>query len=785
MVGAGLDDYANFGVMPVRYKNIHDLFIYNDHQTRGWWSTFNKSSESAMPGEYHLFLPSPNVDASLVAIGTHAAIHDYRYLRPVDNRTDPDSHVLDRTGFLFDACHVAVIDEKISPCKKATITIQPDLQTIQSEIFFADRLTHDGISVYFHGELVPAPMPVGSGAEIEKWTVCNDLKCSSPVEYARSNDGQPFTITSETGNLFAIATIKKRRHPSPLPPSDGQENHLQLHAGISYISVQLAKENLQSSIDNLVSSNIYKTQMKVEEVKDMKGSSFQALSNVIPVISALWCDQLQFLSVDEVVEGDEAMLTTLYSANYRSLMSPTIYTESNGQYLGFDRQIHDSPADYNNPSYTQVSLTEGQYGHGPYSNKFFSDLSLWDTFRTQNPWLLLFHPDITVGVMKSIYQITKQLGGYFPRLPYASLETSCMVGLHGAASVLDTCDASAQLCQTIQVKEIQQALLQQATQANVPINPRDDLENYLSRGYVSLEAVNKSATLTLTYAFDDFVLSRLSTLVGDKQSAKDALQRSTNYRHLWSPVHEYICPKSMTGELDCPKTSTGPDSWKAFTEGNTNHWTLFVGQHDPTGLIALYPSPTSFYDHLDKLLTDSLKTTSRIHDVLPNPHYWQGNEINFIGPWLFSYSNRKDSYLSDACLKTQYWTRMITYTSFSQYPHGLPGNDDYGSESTWLLFSSLGFYPHASNANVFVLGSPRVKSASFKYTVPDEQGMNQLTSLKIVTYNNSKENVYVEKLLINGKEYNQPVISRSIFMQLEGVTMEFYMSSTPKSGLCP
>jgi predicted alpha-1,2-mannosidase len=467
-------------------------------------------------------------------------------------------------------------------------------------------------------------------------------------------------------------------------------------------------------------------------------------------------------------------------------MSPTIYTESNGQYYGFDKQLHNSVEDYNNLDYTTITLSEGQYGHGSYSTQFFSDLSLWDTFRTQNPWILLFHPDITVGIMKSMYQITKQLGGYFPRLPYASLETSCMVGLHGAATIVDVCDANQQLCNTIPLKEIQQALLKQATESNIPINPREDLENYLANGFVSLEAANKSATLTLTYSFDDYVLSRLSSFVGDFASAKDALQRSKNYRHLWSSLHQFICPKSAeTNELDCPKTSTGPDSWKAFTEGNTNHWTLFIGQHDPIGLINLFPSSQSFYENLENLLKNSLTSTNRIHDVLPNPYYWQGNEINFIGSWLFSYSNTKDEYLSGACTKTQYWTRTLTYSSFSQYPHGLPGNDDYGSESTWLLFNSLGFYPHSSNQGVFILGSPRVKQASLEYLVPDENGVNVKATIKVMAYNNSKENVYVEKLLINGEEYHKPVISRSIFMDLKGVTFEFFMSSTPTSGLCP
>ena len=112
-------------------------------------------------------------------------------------------------------------------------------------------------------------------------------------------------------------------------------------------------------------------------------------------------------------------------------MGPTIYTEYNGDYLGFDQHIHNSNDDAVNMNYTKKILSMGDYGYGKYSSAFFSDLSLWDTFRTENPWLMLTQPDIVVGIIRSLQLITIQQGNIFPRITFANYDTECMVGQHG------------------------------------------------------------------------------------------------------------------------------------------------------------------------------------------------------------------------------------------------------------------------------------------------------------------------------------------------------------------
>ncbi len=143
-------------------------------------------------------------------------------------------------------------------------------------------------------------------------------------------------------------------------------------------------------------------------------------------------------------------------------------------------------------------------------------------------------------------------------------------------------------------------------------------------------------------------------------------------------------------------------------------------------------------------------------------------------------------------------------------PNGLPGNDDYGTMSANVLFTSLGFYPLAGTSKFFI-SSPRVTSGKLSL------GLSADAYIEVVTYNNSPDNVFVEKLLLNGVEVTSPIIDRAVltgqFTQQEydsiartaaaattttlpplndarraapakGSKLEFFMTNVAKSGLC-
>ena len=451
----------------------------------------------------------------------------------------------------------------------------------------------------------------------------------------------------------------------------------------------------------------------------------------------------------------------------RTFLTPTVYSETGGLYKGLDGKIHNVTAERQS-LYSNVNARD-------LSSQYFSDLSLWDTFRTHIPWQLLTASEAATGQLRSIQEMTQQFG-YFPKWPLGPSESGCMIGLHGGAAMLEAHLKG--YSSAFNVTVIQAALLKQATQP-VEHNGRNDLDHYLAEGFVSIEASEVAAAETLTYAFDDYVLAQLSKIVGDGVAFKQAELRSHNYRNLWSRSRSFMCPRSVSGKFECPLSSTGLSAWPYFLEGDALQWTWFV-PHDIPGLIALFPTPNDFQSTLESFFENHYGPHNKYGSLLPNPYYWAGNEVDMMTPWYFNFVD---------CRRTQYWTRTVVPMHFSNSPAGIPGNDDYGTMSAFLLFSALGLYPLASSTRYFI-GSPSVSKMSVALSsspLHNQRLSDSGSILEMIAYNNTEGNVYVEKLLINGIEYSDPFLEHSMLLGAKGrgaSKLEFYMSSTPYSGLC-
>ena len=104
---------------------------------------------------------------------------------------------------------------------------------------------------------------------------------------------------------------------------------------------------------------------------------------------------------------------------------------------------------------------------------------------------------------------------------------------------------------------------------------------------------------------------------------------------------------------------------------------------------------------------------------------------------------------------------------------GLGGNDDFGQMSAWYIFSTLGFYPVAPGSEDYALGSPAIATATLNL----ENG----NTFEVEAKNQSKENVYVTKVTLNGEELTTPFIKHSEIMK--GGKLVFYMSNTPNKNI--
>lgn len=418
LVGAGLNDLGNFGVMPVRLHqhrggdDTNDMLSwlglenprdYIDQHTRVWWSMFNKTNEFASPGRYSVYLDTPRVQTDLLATGKTTALHRYTYTAD-DGASETSVY---EPALVVDVCHAAHLSMGIlrdQDCNMGSLEIAADLQSFTATVYFSNKFY-----IYLYGEFGY------SGLKVKKWITCSNgnehLECSSDLRSA----------TSEGGILFSRVEFERSLSLRSVT--------IELRVALSFISAEQAKTNF-NAVD------------KEANVEALAEETYQ-----------VWCDSLSFLSVVEL-DGDEELVPILMSANYRARMTPTDYTEEGGVYLGLDKKIHAAASE-------RAAMYPDSNAKSDKVMNFYSDFSFWDTFRTLHPWLLLTDESLAVGILRSISEMTAQQGG-FPKWVLANVDISCMVGLHGATAALE--GALCGFDKEFDVISIQQMLLKQATE---------------------------------------------------------------------------------------------------------------------------------------------------------------------------------------------------------------------------------------------------------------------------------------------------------------------------------
>jgi putative alpha-1,2-mannosidase len=106
---------------------------------------------------------------------------------------------------------------------------------------------------------------------------------------------------------------------------------------------------------------------------------------------------------------------------------------------------------------------------------------------------------------------------------------------------------------------------------------------------------------------------------------------------------------------------------------------------------------------------------------------------------------------------------------YAATPDGYCGDEDNGQTSAWYVFSALGFYSVCPGSDQYIMGSPLFKSVEIEL----ENG----NRIKIEAANNSKENRYIEKMKLNGKNYTKNYLTHEDLMN--GARIKFQMSPVP------
>jgi predicted alpha-1,2-mannosidase len=458
----------------------------------------------------------------------------------------------------------------------------------------------------------------------------------------------------------------------------------------------------------------------------------------------LWNDRLSRIAVEG---GTIDQIRTFYSCLYRTLFFPNKMYELDAN----DKIIH-------------YSAQNGKIMPG-YK---FAGTGFWDTFRALYPFLNLMYPSINEEMQAGLINDYKE-GGWLPEWSspgYADI----MIGNNSASVVAD---AHIKGLSGYDINTLYEAVIHGANNEG-PITAigRKGVEYYNKLGYVPYDVgVNENAARTLEYAYDDFAIYQLGKSLGKPKSEIELYRkRSLNYRNLFDKSSGLMRGKNKDGKFQSP---FNPFKWgDAFTEGNSWHysWSVF---HDIQGLSDLMGGKEKFAMKLDSVFSmppifDESAYGGVIHEI---------REMQIAGMGQYAHGNQPIQhmiYLYDYAgqpWKTQYWVREAMNKLYKATPDGYCGDEDNGQTSAWYVFSAMGFYPVTPAVNQYVLGAPLFKKVTLKL----ENGK----TFSIEAPKNSAENLYVNKLSLNNKVYDNSWIGHQEI--LNGGKMTFDMDDQPNT----
>jgi len=440
---------------------------------------------------------------------------------------------------------------------------------------------------------------------------------------------------------------------------------------------------------------------------------------------AEWNDYLDRIKIGG---GTAAEQTEFYTALYHALLDPNVFSDANGQYIGFDNDVHQLPS--------------GQVQYANYSG--------WDTYRSEVPLLAVIAPDQTGQMMSSLLNDQAQ-GGWLPKWGFANDYTDVM---NGDAADPILAEAYAFGVRNFDARAALAAMVKGATVVPTTAqlgqgsyDERPDLADYESLGYVpntqesSLSPVDNGASETLEYSIADFAISQLAKDLGDTSTASTFAQRSQNWTNIFNTATGYIEPRDGSGQFP----QLGPDTYgwssfgqSGFQEGNAAQYTWEVPQ-DIGGLISAIGGDTATVQRLDTFFQQL--------QAGPNaPYMWAGNEPALGTPWLYDYAG--------APYKTEQVVHELLTSVYADSPGGEPGNDDLGAMSSWYVWASLGVFPATPGTPVLALGAPVFARAEF-----DIPGRPRVT----ISAPGASDSSYIQGVTVNGRPSQDAWVPGSIF----------------------
>ncbi|GAA3033360.1 hypothetical protein Aglo01_41040 [Actinokineospora globicatena] len=447
----------------------------------------------------------------------------------------------------------------------------------------------------------------------------------------------------------------------------------------------------------------------------------------------------------EVEGATDDQLTTLYSCLYRLFLYPN---------SGFEHT--DAGTRYASPV-SPPAVKDGQI----YVNNGF-----WDTYRTCWPAYALLDP-VRCGALVDGFVQQYRDGGWVSRWSspgYANLMT-------GTSSDVAFADAHGKGVSGFDVRDAYDAAIRNATV--VPPDEsvgRKGIDRSIFLHYTPT-TVNEGMSWALEGCVNDAGIATMAAALGDTANHAYFLDRARHYVHHFDPAVGFFQGRDKTWRWSPQQFD--PRVW-GYDYTETNGWTAAFGvPHDPIGLAALYGGPAALADKLDEYF--ATPETAAFPGSYGRPIH-EMIEARDVRLGQYGHSNQPAHHIAYLYTqlgrpwRTQEIVRDVLARLYqgSEIGQGYCGDEDNGEMSAWYLFSALGLYPLRVGLPVYAIGSPLFRRAVVHLDGGD---------LEVIAHGNSHDNVYVQKLVVNGEPHDHAWIDHDVVAA--GARLEFTMGPTP------
>lgn len=485
--------------------------------------------------------------------------------------------------------------------------------------------------------------------------------------------------------------------------------------GISYVSTEQARKNLDAEI-----SGFQFDQIKQEAENE-------------------WSKQLGKINV---TGGTDDEKTIFYTALYHSLLLPFTSNDVDGKYRSFVK---------NQTRVLPFSEREDTTGAGiPFKilesdSQRYSLFSLWDTYRTLHPLLILAYPEQQTDMMQTLVNKYNESGA-LPLWPLNGIEWGGMVGDPAAIVIADSYLKG---IRDFDLKIAEKALEDNCSSpAEGGNNFRRGHNEYAKSGFIPEDkkaelGVWGTVSTAMEYSLADFALSKMASELKDEKLAVKLYNRSLSVLKLYDTSTGFFRPKNQdnswmepfevettAGEIPGYDHLGGP----GYVEGNAWQYLFFLRQ---------------FPRELSNKMGGEAGLTARLDECFEKNMFVLWNEPDMHYPFVYDYIKGEE-------WKTQREVTKAIKKHFNNSPNGLPGNDDAGTISAWLVFAMIGLYPNAQGLTDYLLFKPAFDEVSIQ--LPNDK------KLEIINKNYS-EGDYIKTIRFNGKKLEGFKIDHNILTQ--------------------